>query len=93
MSTAMSVALAKAGVVSEEAAEQAQSIPWHLRQFKAEIEEISQLAKQLEAAGHKPGGTTSIVFLLYRAELQTGNYQEAYKLMLDHLRQEVSQLN
>lgn len=92
MSTAMSIALAKVGLITEKQANDVVVLPRHLVPYQEQIEEISRLAGLMKANRVKESGMDVVVYLALSADLSAGRHEEGYRLALSHLQKRVIEL-
>ncbi len=92
MQTAMSLALARVGLITEEQARDITCLPRHLKTYQEQIEEISLLAGLMKNANINASGTDTLVYIAYRLDLESGRYAEGFQLMLSHLKKRVAEL-
>lgn len=92
MTTAMSAALAKAGVISEEKSQQVEGIPRNMLPFQPQIEEIEVLTKRLQEANAEVGIDGICEMMLFNSRMCTGEYSTAFSNWIKHLKHKVSQL-
>ena len=93
METAMSVALAQAGLITEEQARQASDLPPHLKPFTSQIQEISQLAELFTQSGVEFALIDLVATVAFEAMRQRDENAEAYAMMLAHMRKKARRLN
>lgn len=92
MQTAMSIALSRVGLLTEEQAKNVVCLPRHLMPYKLQIEEISRLAGLLKTNDVKVSGVDTVVYIAYEMDLACGQYAEAFNLMLSHLKKRTTGL-
>lgn len=86
MATAMSMALAKAGVISEQQTKSVEAIPHHLKPYASQLQEMTVLGEKLDRAGVKQDVTDVLVSIMYQQNLSSGRFKEGVTLMLEHMR-------
>lgn len=91
MQTAMGCALAEAGLISNEQANQElEAIPDHLKQYTHQIQEIKRLTTLFTQSGVEFSLLDIATLVAFDAMLRREEYADAYKMMLSRLKKVAS---
>ena len=93
METPMSLALAQAGLITEEQAARVEVLPHEMKPFARQIQEIQQLAEIFISSGVEFSLIDLGAAVAFEAMRQRGENAEAYAMMLAHMREKARTLN